>query len=33
METLPDPKNDRVVKSVKSPPHKPLSAEMLWNDP
>ena len=32
MELLKDPKNDRVVKSVKPPPSKPLSPKLLWDD-
>lgn len=32
MQSLPDPKNDRVVKTVKPPPNKPLTSEMLWDD-
>jgi len=32
MKPLSDPKNDRVVKSVKPPPHKPLSSELLWDN-
>lgn len=32
MKTLCDPKNDRVVKSVKPPPHKPLSSQLLWDN-
>lgn len=33
MEPLSDPRKDRAIKSVKAPPHKPLSAELLWKDP
>lgn len=29
MELLPDPLNDRVIKEVKAPPHKPLGSEFL----
>ena len=32
MEPLADPKKDRAIKSVKPPPHKPLSSELLWKD-
>jgi serine/threonine-protein phosphatase 2B catalytic subunit len=30
MDPLKDPKNDRKVKSVKPPPHKPLDTAMLF---
>ena len=30
MEPLPDPTNDRVVKTVKAPPHKSLSENLIW---
>lgn len=30
MDPLPDPCNDRAVKSVVPPPHKPLRHELLW---
>lgn len=30
MQSLPNPKNDRVVDSVKPPPNKPLSSELIW---
>ena len=30
MESLPDPCDDRPVKTLKSPPHKPLSHEKLF---
>ena len=31
MESLSDPKNDRVVKSLKAPPSKALASELLWD--
>ncbi|KAL4427037.1 hypothetical protein ABPG74_000992 [Tetrahymena malaccensis] len=30
MELLNDPQNDRKVKNVKPPPHRPLSKELMW---
>lgn len=30
MEPLSDPKNNRPVKDVKPPPHKPLSENLIW---
>lgn len=30
MEPLSDPKNDRQVKSLKPPPHKPLDKALIW---
>ena len=30
MELLPDPVNDRQVKQVKPPPHKPITRAMLY---
>ncbi len=30
METLNDPANDRIVKTVRPPPHKPLSHNLMW---
>ena len=30
MEPLKDPKNDRKVKSVKPPPHKPIDGSLLF---
>ena len=30
MDLLLDPVNDRKVKSIKPPPHKPLSKELMW---
>jgi len=30
MELLSDPTNDRKVKAVKPPPHRPLSKELMW---
>ena len=33
MEALSDPCKDRTVKSVKAPPHKPLSKKLFWPDP
>lgn len=32
METLLDPLNDRIVKSVKPPPHKPLARNLMYPD-
>ena len=32
MELLPDPKNDRVVKTLTPPVAKPLHSELLWSD-
>jgi hypothetical protein len=31
MEQLSDPLKDRRVKNVKPPPHKPLSAELMFS--
>ena len=31
MEPLADPKNDRVIKKLIAPPHKPLISEFLYN--
>lgn len=31
METLPDPWDDRVVKTFDPPPQKPLSEELFYN--
>lgn len=33
METLNDPFDDRAVKTVKAPPHKPLAPNMMYPDP
>lgn len=30
MELLNDPQHDRKVNTVKPPPHKPLSKELMW---
>ena len=30
MELLSDPNNDRRVKTVNPPPHRPLSKELMW---
>lgn len=30
MEPLNDPANNRKVKTVRPPPHKPLTKELLW---
>lgn len=30
MEPLLDPENDRVVKDVIAPPHRPISTEILY---
>lgn len=32
MKPLQDPKNDRMVKNVKPPVHKPLTSELLWDN-
>ena len=32
MEPLIDPTKDRVVKSVKPPPHRPLAKNLIWPD-
>ena len=32
MEPLCDPCKDREVKSVKAPPHRPLSRKLMWPD-
>ena len=32
MEPLVDAKNDRVVKTVKPPPHKPLARNLMYPD-
>jgi hypothetical protein len=33
METLNDPLQDRVVKTVKTPPHRPLGPNLMYPDP
>jgi hypothetical protein len=33
MESLNDPLNDRAVKSVKAPPHRPLAPELMYPNP
>ena len=33
METLIDPLNDRVIKTVKPPPHKPLDPKLMYPNP
>lgn len=33
MKPLCDPKNDRMVKTIKPPPHKPLDSNLLWSNP
>lgn len=33
MEPLSDPCGDRKVKTVKPPPHREISAKLLWPDP
>lgn len=33
MQSLSDPKNDRVVTTIKAPPIKPLSTELIWENP
>ena len=30
MDPLCDPNNDRAVKSVKPPPHRPLAKNLIW---
>ncbi len=30
MEVLSDPINDRVIKQIKPPPHKPLSSHLMF---
>lgn len=30
MELLSDPANNRPVRSIKPPPHKPLSKNLMW---
>ena len=32
MESLKDPLNDRVISSVKLPPQKPLTSELMYPD-
>ena len=32
MEPLSDPLNDRVIKTVKPPPHRPLTAKLMYPD-
>jgi serine/threonine-protein phosphatase 2B catalytic subunit len=33
MEALADPLNDRQVKTVKPPPHRPLNTNLMYPDP
>ncbi len=33
MQPLLDPKNDRVVNSIKAPPSQPLLTELIWENP
>ena len=33
MENLVDPLNDRMVKTVKPPPHRPLDPNLMYPDP
>ncbi len=30
MDTLADPLKDRIVKTLKPPPHKPLDKTLIW---
>ncbi len=30
MEPLKNPENDRVVKQLRAPPHRPLSKNLIW---
>lgn len=30
MDSLNDPMNDRHIKSVRPPPHRPLSRQLIW---
>lgn len=32
MDILSDPKGDRIVKSVKAPPHRPLATNLMFPD-
>jgi serine/threonine-protein phosphatase 2B catalytic subunit len=32
MDLLKDPANDRIVKTLKAPPHKPLDRKLLYPD-
>ena len=32
MDSLSDPKGDRIVKNVKAPPHRPLSTNLMFPD-
>lgn len=33
MESLLDPKNDRQIKTLKLPPARPLTSELIWDQP
>ncbi len=33
MEPLLDPCNDRVMKNVKAPPHRPLNPQLMYPNP
>ena len=33
MQPLLDPKNDRVVSTIKPPPSQPLLTELIWENP
>ncbi len=33
METLKDPKGDRFVKTIQSPPIKPITSSLIWSNP
>lgn len=33
MDPLVDPYNDRVVKNINPPPHKPLNPALMYPDP
>jgi serine/threonine-protein phosphatase 2B catalytic subunit len=32
MDSLKDPSNDRIVKTLKPPPHKPLDRKIMFPD-
>ncbi len=32
MKPLSDPKNDRMIKTVKPPPHRPLTSNLIWDN-
>ena len=33
MQPISDPKNDRVVTTIKPPPSQPLLTELIWENP